>query len=566
MKELGKFNSVSKETWVEVKLDDLKIGFNNLKNHIIGIDENKKILSVIDKVCDHAGGRLILKGNNAVCPMHNWNLNLNTLQYNDSHICKKQANYNVINDNIIEIENSINHLENPYLNTKNDNRTIIRWLNHACVYIECNGISFITDPWLFGPAFMTGWWLNEPSTVDSIELLKTSDFIYISHNHPDHLHPETLGLVPKEKKIIVGDFKSKSTEKYLNALDFTNVIPLEFNQIFEIVPNFQISVLKSGDFRDDSGIYFNLNGYEVLLTVDCNFLNFNILPKNIDLLMTSFAGGASGFPICFDDYDLDEKKKIIERNKISIRSSVVNYLKATQPKYYMPYAGMFKEYSKRDVFIKDNNLKNSAIDYASICENFSTKYIEPTKNKKINFSNNQINFNQFDVEYLSKEDPLYYIKQYKKDFSYSSKEIILYLRNSKFNSKQILQIIPTNDSFDEVIDEIIFADFHSHVYKTITQDEIIDSLDGYKVMKLRVRKEIIACVIENKLPWEDFSIGFQMRVIRFPNEYESEFWYHFTNIYINSHHFRFSPYCGSCTIINQNPIWNKTKTNNTYKK
>ena len=128
---------------------------------------------------------------------------------------------------------------------------------------------------------MTGWWLNEPSTLDSIELLKEVDYIYISHNHPDHLHPETLHLVSKDKKIIVGDFETKSTEKYLRALGFTNIISLGFNDIYDIVPNFQISILKSGDFRDDSGIYFNLNGYQVLLTVDCNFLNSNILPQKM---------------------------------------------------------------------------------------------------------------------------------------------------------------------------------------------------------------------------------------------------------------------------------------------
>ena len=70
-----------------------------------------------------------------------------------------------------------------------------------------------------------------------------------------------------------------------------------------------------------------------------------------------------------------------------------------------------------------------------------------------------------------------------------------------------------------------------------------------RVMQLRVRKEIMACIIENKLPWEDFSIGFQMRVKRSPNEYASYFWYHFTNEYINTQHFRYSAYCGACTVI-----------------
>ena len=31
--------------------------------------------------------------------------------------------------------------------------------------------------------------------------------------------------------------------------------------------------------------------------------------------MSSFAGGASGFPLCFDDYSDKEKERILIRNK-----------------------------------------------------------------------------------------------------------------------------------------------------------------------------------------------------------------------------------------------------------
>lgn len=565
MKKLGNFKTISQTTKKETSIDKLKVGFNSVKDHIIKVDENKTVLQVIDKVCDHAGGRLILKGENAVCPMHNWNLNLNTLKYNDSHVCKREAEYKVIDNSKIELLNTINHLENPYLLKEKNSNFTIRWLNHATVYIENNGIRFITDPWLFGPAFMTGWWLDEPSTVDSIELLKNSDFIYISHNHPDHLHPETLSLVPKDKKIIVGNFTTKSTEKCLRALGFTNIICLEFNDIYEIVPNFQFSLLKSGDFRDDSGIYFNINGNQILLTVDCNFLNSNVLPQNIDLLMTSFAGGASGFPLCFENYNIEEKHKVVQRNKMAIKLSVTNYLKATKPKYYIPYAGMFKEYAERDLSIRENNLKNSTKDYELICNNLKVKYIEPRKDEIIEFNDKIVTKKKNKVTYLQKEDTFFYIQKYKEDYIYSSSNLLSYLKKAEFYNNQILQIIPTNDSFDEIIDEVVFADFKNQVFKTIHQDDIINSFEGFRVMKLFVRREIIACIIENKLPWEDFSIGFQMRVDRSPNEYESEFWYHFTNVYINSEHYRYSSFCGSCSVINQNPIWNKTYANKVYK-
>ena len=346
----------------------------------------------------------------------------------------------------------------------------------------------------------------------------------------------------------------------MKALGFNNIISLGFNDIYEIGSEFQISIMKSGDFRDDSGIYLNINGYQILLTVDCNFLNSNILPQNIDLLMTSFAAGASGFPICYDDYTLEEKRNILNRNKMGRKSSVINYLNATKPKNYIPYAGMFKEYSKRDHFVRNNNEKNLTNDFDQICTNLNINYIEPKRDEVISFKNGIISKKNINVTYLHKEDTSFYIEKYKEEYIYDSSVLISYLKKSQFYNNQILQIIPTNDSFDEIVDEVVYADFKNQIYKTINSDDIIDSKDEFRVMKLFVRKEIIACVVENKLPWEDFSIGFQMRVLRTPNEYESEFWYHFTNVYINSEHFRYSSYCGSCSVINQKPIWNTFKS------
>ena len=39
-------------------------------------------------------------------------------------------------------------------------------------------------------------------------------------------------------------------------------------------------------------------------------------------------------------------------------------------------------------------------------------------------------------------------------------------------------------------------------------------------------------VLLNRKPWEDLSIGFQCRIYRNPNVYNSEFWHYFTNYYI----------------------------------
>jgi CMP-N-acetylneuraminate monooxygenase len=557
LKEIGFFLENQIDFQIEIPINTLKKGLNDINNFIIKVLDDNSIDYIIDKVCDHAGGKMILKGNELVCPLHGWKLNTKDLMYNSSYIKKQVVDFQ-INESSIFINDFKKTIENPYKKAK-DGCAKIYWLNHATVLIECNGKTLITDPWLFGPAFLTGWWLQNPSPKPSIEHIKNADYIYISHNHPDHLHPETLFLVGKDTKIIIPDFESKSVQKYLEYLGFSNIYPCRFNYIYELEKDFQFSIFKSGDFRDDSGIYLNLNGHEVLMTVDSNFLNSHKLPTNIDLLMTSFAGGASGFPLCYPAYDDDNKREILERNKHAIMFSVHQYIKMTTPTYYMPYAGMFSEKASRDIYIKENNHKNTISNYSRITKKEKVTLIETMNDQVLIFDNGTLNIEKLsDMTYLEIENFDFYIDKLKKDNPINKDYILNYFKSSNFKGNQILQIFLCNDNFDNSLDYYFFIDFSNEIFETRMISNIINYNGFTRLMNLSVRAEIFMAVVNNKLPWEDFSIGFQMRVERFPNEYESEFWYHFTNNYIGDMNYRYNSHCGSCNKINQNPIFNKS--------
>ena len=78
--------------------------------------------------------------------------------------------------------------------------------------------------WAIGPTFYNGWWLkNKKTHEDWIYELNNSDFIYISHNHPDHLNAQTLSKLNKDKKILVPNFLSDSTYLFLKEEGFKNI-------------------------------------------------------------------------------------------------------------------------------------------------------------------------------------------------------------------------------------------------------------------------------------------------------------------------------------------------------
>ena len=322
-----------------VNLQDLNTGINFLEKYIVKVTHNQQIEWVVSRVCDHANGTLHPCDDKlfAACPLHGWKLDLKSLLYSNVDVKKKKIEFTT-HDGTLVIEHRDTHLEfpkdlqeNPAIDDLN-----IRFLAHACLQFSCGDINIITDPWLNGPCFANGWWHYPPPTIDANERLFKADVIYISHNHPDHMHIETLLPLVKERPdvpIIIPNFKTKSAERPLRKLGFTNVLALAFNQIYRVNPgNVYISILKSGDFRDDSGLYINYGGRQALITVDSSILNQLVLPTGIDFLATSFAGGASGYPWCFDHHTEEQKQTIAHNRHLSVKNSILDYIHACQPK------------------------------------------------------------------------------------------------------------------------------------------------------------------------------------------------------------------------------------------
>ncbi len=61
----------------------------------------------------------------------------------------------------------------------------------ATAKIEGDGFSVLTDPWLMGTAYMGAWQRTE-YLPDPLTTIGPVDYVYISHLHDDHLHPESL--------------------------------------------------------------------------------------------------------------------------------------------------------------------------------------------------------------------------------------------------------------------------------------------------------------------------------------------------------------------------------------
>ncbi len=86
-----------------------------------------------------------------------------------------------------------------------------------------------TDPWLAGTCYFGSWGLERPPTEEQIRRVQASPFVWISHGHPDHLHPASLELLSKERtRILLPDHYHDEIRAGLAARGFSvTVLPFK---------------------------------------------------------------------------------------------------------------------------------------------------------------------------------------------------------------------------------------------------------------------------------------------------------------------------------------------------
>lgn len=106
----------------------------------------------------------------------------------------------------------------------------ITFVSHASVIIEIDGVRILCDPWQKGTAFNNSWSLLVPAH-DLEKELPTIDYIWVSHEHPDHFHFPTLRSLPAEfraktKVLFQANHSDKMVVAFKKTLGFADVILL----------------------------------------------------------------------------------------------------------------------------------------------------------------------------------------------------------------------------------------------------------------------------------------------------------------------------------------------------
>ena len=245
----------------------------------------------------------------------------------------------------------------------------ITFANHASFIVEHEGVTLISDPWLFGPAFNDGWDLIA-ETVLSPEQLASVDYIWVSHEHPDHFSPRVLLSIPREQRAkITVLYQHTNDGKVLNfcAKQGFRTRELGLGERVRLGPGFEVECRRVPLYdawlliETPEARVLNLNDAVVHTERDLRALAREVGP--IDLLCTQFSyAGWRG-----NAADSHMRRNDAARKLDILRTQV----RTLEPRYTMPFASFCWFSHEENDFINDS-VNTPADALAAVRESGST--------------------------------------------------------------------------------------------------------------------------------------------------------------------------------------------------
>ena len=209
----------------------------------------------------------------------------------------------------------------------------ILWLNHAGYELRVGQTRIVHDPWLFGLAFDKGWSLVSESVFQPQDF-EGVDFIWLSHEHPDHFSPPVLKSIPKYIRqsitILYQQTRDRRVLQFCENLGF-KTLELPDCQRIQIAPELALTCGKVGS---DSWLLAEAGDKVVFNANDCSGCDWEEIARHvdrdIDLYLTQFS-----YAIWTGNPGETDRMEMAARDKVAEMS---NQIAAFKPKQVIPFA------------------------------------------------------------------------------------------------------------------------------------------------------------------------------------------------------------------------------------
>ena len=237
----------------------------------------------------------------------------------------------------------------------------VTYLGHAAMLVESGGTRILMDPWLTDPTYHGTWW-HYPPLAMGVRDLPRIDYLYISHEHPDHFDPPTLREIDKNIRVLMANFKRKGFRDRIAALGFRNIQEIDFGQTFSCNgTGLNVRLVAPDRPWDDSAILLRDSRMTLLNVNDCHLDDETMkrLGKEfpIDLAFLTFTG-ASQYPGCFE-FPIASKIERWRASKDAHLREFVSWAKLLGAKRAVPAAGNFALLAPDQLFLNTSHYVNT---------------------------------------------------------------------------------------------------------------------------------------------------------------------------------------------------------------
>tara|TARA_B100000902_G_C27165530_1_gene840989 strand:- start:37 stop:780 length:744 start_codon:yes stop_codon:yes gene_type:complete len=148
--------------------------------------------------------------------------------------------------------------------------------------IEFDNARILIDPWLNGDlTFPPGNWLIKGELSKEIEVPNDINYLLLTQGQPDHTHPPTLAKINKTIPVIA----SKAASNVVRKMGFTKISTLQPGETYKNnILNIQAT--SGASVPNIENGYIIDSGFDSIYIEPHGFLDKNIIPRNIDLLIT----------------------------------------------------------------------------------------------------------------------------------------------------------------------------------------------------------------------------------------------------------------------------------------
>ncbi len=326
----------------------------------------------------------------------------------------------------------------------------VKLINHASAKVRVDDVSIVSDPWYEGSVFHKGWKLLHELTVEETKIhLQNTDYIYVSHEHPDHFSPSFFfnkeyksQILENKIQILFQETKDKRVLNFLKKNDY-DVIEVPNNKFIKLKNNVRVKIIKFGYV--DSALIIEGSQERILNLNDCPLNNIDEIKKfrkdhgKFDLLLTQFSYAA---------WKGNEDNKDFRRSAAQEKiNTIENQFKILECKKVVPFASFIYFSNKLNSFMNDE-INKPHVFQKSLSKKIDSVILAPGEEQiisELKQSENSLNFwkkkyedinkypletfdNSVDLKTLQDE----YIKYKKKILEINSKAIIYISSKIKF--------------------------------------------------------------------------------------------------------------------------------------